>query len=316
MKKILFILLIPILSFGQTKINVSYTKGSSPVTPAPTDTLFVKRTINGTIQKVLVSSISPSISPAAWKLTGNSGTTAGINFVGTSDSVDFVTKTNGIERVRVLSNGGNVGIGTALPKAKLHISEGLNTAVNTSLFRCDGLNTDSLFYVEQVGFGYVGRTFVKHRLLINQGNGSTYSNSIDNNGVLITQGIETFALQKIKYGLTAVTSFSDARAGIQFNNSSNTATTTIIQNDAYFGIYNNSLGDYVMAIDNAGEVGIGITNPNAKLEVSGVIVASSDLVSDNSANGLVLKSPNDHYWRLTISNIGVITWTDIGTTRP
>ena len=32
--------------------------------------------------------------------------------------------------------------------------------------------------------------------------------------------------------------------------------------------------------------------------------------------GLVLKSPNGHYWRGTISNIGVVTWTDIGTSIP
>lgn len=45
-------------------------------------------------------------SAAAWNLTGNSGTTAGTNFVGTTDGVDFVIKTNGTERARWGSGGG------------------------------------------------------------------------------------------------------------------------------------------------------------------------------------------------------------------
>ena len=40
-----------------------------------------------------------------WSITGNTGTTAGTNFVGTTDAVDFATRTNNIERMRVLSNG-------------------------------------------------------------------------------------------------------------------------------------------------------------------------------------------------------------------
>jgi hypothetical protein len=44
--------------------------------------------------------------------------------------------------------------------------------------------------------------------------------------------------------------------------------------------------------------------------------STNDLIVDTSIRGLVLKSPNDHYWRATISNAGVITWTDLGLTKP
>lgn len=50
-----------------------------------------------------------------WSLTGNAGTTAGTNFIGTTDAVDFVIKTGasgGSERMRVLS-GGHVLVNTA-----------------------------------------------------------------------------------------------------------------------------------------------------------------------------------------------------------
>ena len=30
----------------------------------------------------------------------------------------------------------------------------------------------------------------------------------------------------------------------------------------------------------------------------------------------VMQSPNGHFWVATISNVGVITWTDVGTVRP
>lgn len=43
---------------------------------------------------------------------------------------------------------------------------------------------------------------------------------------------------------------------------------------------------------------------------------TDDVIIDNSGKGLVLKSPNGHYWRATISNAGVVTWTDLGTTKP
>lgn len=47
-----------------------------------------------------------------WNLTGNSGTNASTNFLGTSDTNDLVLKTNNLERFRINSTG-NVGVGTS-----------------------------------------------------------------------------------------------------------------------------------------------------------------------------------------------------------
>ena len=41
-----------------------------------------------------------------------------------------------------------------------------------------------------------------------------------------------------------------------------------------------------------------------------------DVIIDDSANGLVLKSPDAHYWRVQVSNAGALTITDLGTTKP
>lgn len=53
------------------------------------------------------------VSFRAWTLTGNGSTTAGNHFIGTTDNVDFVIKTNNTERLRVAS-GGNVTMGTSV----------------------------------------------------------------------------------------------------------------------------------------------------------------------------------------------------------
>ncbi len=65
----------------------------------------------------------------AWLTTGNAGTVAGTNFLGTTDAVDLVFRTNNTEKMRVLS-AGNVGIGLAAPNRKLHIDGGNATATH------------------------------------------------------------------------------------------------------------------------------------------------------------------------------------------
>ncbi len=56
----------------------------------------------------------------SWGLSGNEATTAGTNFLGTTDAQDLVLKTNATERLRILSTG-NIGLGTNNPSTKLHI---------------------------------------------------------------------------------------------------------------------------------------------------------------------------------------------------
>jgi hypothetical protein len=66
--------------------------------------------------------------PAAgndWSLTGNAGTVAGTNFIGTTDATHLVIKTNSVEKMRILDNG-NVGIGTSTPASKLDVKGNLS----------------------------------------------------------------------------------------------------------------------------------------------------------------------------------------------
>lgn len=56
-----------------------------------------------------------------WWTNGNNNTVPATNFIGTTNTQDFVIRTDNVERARVLS-GGNVGIGVAAPSQLLHVA--------------------------------------------------------------------------------------------------------------------------------------------------------------------------------------------------
>lgn len=65
-----------------------------------------------------------------WRTTGNAGTNVANNFIGTTDAQGFAIRTSNLERLRIVA-GGNVGIGTVNPDAKLHIEGGVNVALGS-----------------------------------------------------------------------------------------------------------------------------------------------------------------------------------------
>ena len=84
--------------------------------------------------------LSSAITSTAWSLTGNSGTTAGTNFLGTTDNVSLSFKTNNTERMRIL-NTGNVGIGTTSPSERLDVSGNIK-ASDIVYWGTDGIRTE------------------------------------------------------------------------------------------------------------------------------------------------------------------------------
>jgi hypothetical protein len=45
-------------------------------------------------------------------------------------------------------------------------------------------------------------------------------------------------------------------------------------------------------------------------------ITTDDLIVDSTTTGLVLKSPNGHYWRFSVDNSGILTTTDVGAVAP
>jgi len=79
-----------------------------------------------------------TLDSSGWSLTGDAGTNATTDFIGTTDNVSFIIRTNNLERVRV-TNGGLFGIGVT-PTEKLHVvgsirmvdtNEGLNKVMTS-----------------------------------------------------------------------------------------------------------------------------------------------------------------------------------------
>jgi hypothetical protein len=68
---------------------------------------------------------------SGWSLTGNTGTSSVTNFIGTTDAVDLVTKTNNAERMRITA-AGNVGLGITNPTGRLHLYEPTGTTLSST----------------------------------------------------------------------------------------------------------------------------------------------------------------------------------------
>lgn len=100
-------------------------------------------TVNGIASSAL--DLSPAISANAWAKSGNAGTTAGTHFIGTTDAVDLVLKTNNSERMRINSNGNLLLSGTAAGTMTdsiltINTSNGTVRYLSTGRFTSGGTN--------------------------------------------------------------------------------------------------------------------------------------------------------------------------------
>lgn len=73
-----------------------------------------------------------TIEAQSWNLTGNAGTNAATNFVGTTDNVALRFRTKNLNRMTINSSG-NVGIGTTAPTNKLTVNGNANFTGNVGI---------------------------------------------------------------------------------------------------------------------------------------------------------------------------------------
>lgn len=80
----------------------------------------------------------------------------------------------------------------------------------------------------------------------------------------------------------------------------------VINDGGSLSIYDQSDSAERFRINTSGNVGIGTTNPASKLEVDG-----GDIEVDDSASGLILRSPNGTRYRIKVDNSGNLTTTAV-----
>lgn len=183
-----------------------------------------------------------------WGLTGNAGTAAGTNFIGTTDAVDLVFRTQNTEKMR-LSTAGRLGIGTNNPLSGLHM---VNNAGSD-------FNDDFILETSSNG-GEIPGMFIRRSL-------GTQAAPVN-----LTNG------QKI-----GVFGFEGRRTG-GYTYNVNSGFQSFYKGDgttalADFRIITNNADR--MTIDENGNVGIGTTTPAALFHVNGAAQATAwNVVSD------------------------------------
>jgi len=113
---------------------------------------------------------------------------------------------------------------------------------------------------------------------------------------------------------TLINSFS---SGFPF--SSITATPTSLAGYGITDAYTKTAADTLLSAkeDTADKDAVsGYAGLNSVSRTVKGVDTTDDIITDSTTKGPVMKSPNGHYWRATISNLGVVTWTDLGTTKP
>lgn len=184
----------------------------------------------------------------AWRTGGNSGTNPANHFLGTSDNVPLVIKTNNAEKLRLTTNG-EFGFGTATPNssygyAKMEIaSEGF--LAPTDLLIRNAVN--SAGYAPGLVFQHARGTLAAP-VSVNNGDylSAISTMNYDGTNYILSAGLDIYADGAI---------------------AANTVPTRLMFNTM------NTTGNYAtrLTIKNDGKTGIGTTAPNSTLQVDGTI---------------------------------------------
>jgi Chaperone of endosialidase len=257
-----------------------------------------------------------------WSLTGNTGTIAGTNYIGTKDANDLVFDTNEQERMRIKQTSGNIGIGNAFPSESFQVENNIKigdafwstTANNRFLKFGDG------------NYVTIGEEFADDYLSFKAKN-FLFSPSGFNSGFV---GIGTMApTQKldVQNGNARINNlivgeigFGTNWAGLGHQSTANTTGYGFLQlNDGSFTLINkqNTGSGYIgfrvgnndkMVVLNNGNVGIGLTDPTNNLHVFNPSTDNTDTnvfsARNNSLRGSTWTMGSIEYYTEGQANIG------------
>lgn len=243
-----------------------------------------------------------------WALKGNTGTTAGTNFLGTTDAQDLVFKTNSLERLRLTQTGRLLFANTTGPSANL-----------LNVFLTGGNETTT--GAANVAFGFqalAGNTTGSYNLAVGSGALTANTTGVDN----IALGYQTLqsninGADNVAIGKSALLKNTAGKSNIAvgagslaFNtNSNNTAVGYNTLTQSTSGINNTAIG-YQAGYGIAGSTGTSSTGSNNTL-----IGANTALLTATASNQLNI-SNNIFGTGLTGTALAPAGLIGIGTTAP
>jgi hypothetical protein len=240
-----------------------------------------------------------------WGLTGNAGTNGSTNFIGTTDNTFLTLRANNIPLFSVTpSNGWSLGtraiFGGSATTTYSTFTTPANNRIDAKTFTNGNLKAywqlNSPDSPQGIVLGTDGAAKVAIDSLGKVGIGTTTPTyqlqlaDTTGNGFQLNSG--NFAGD---YTLSVTG---------QTNNVLIAATDNLAGTEGAITVHKD--GRIYMGIDAASKIGIGTSTINSKLTVTGGDVYITDVGS-----GLIQKSPDGSCWRLTISDLGVVTATSI-----